>query len=1048
MDTGRYVRVRKLGEGGFGEVWLAQDPQLNRPVALKQLKNLDAEDLARFRREAQTAAQLSHPNIAAVYEATDTCIVMQYIDGRSLEQLKPETRDAVRFVRDAARAVHFAHSRGFVHRDLKPANIMVDSAGHVYVMDFGLARPRSGNAAVTAAGIIIGTPAYMSPEQSRAEPPATPFDIYSLGATLYDLVAGRPPFDAPTIVGLLVAIESADPAPPCDDRDLRAIILSCLEKEPERRYPSAEALADDLDRWLRGEPVRARPPSVAARGLRFAKRHRVALVAGAAILVALLVVGGGAVVRSRRAGLAIETAEQLEKEGRMGEARDAWRTVVDLDARSDRGQAGLARTDAALQSAARHVEIATSALESATRCLYSTEQPVAELLHRAEQARAAAESALASDPGAVAAWYLAGRAWEMEGRPEKGAEALRAALVRDPQHGPAHFHLARMLLEEAIVLTFDSLWDPEGAHTKAGALAAEAGRHLDAAAGRSGFIEGAARDTSEAMRAYARREYVAVRKIAEEALARTRNVEGTEELHLLRGLTSSGVERLAAYNRALAIRPRFAPALFCRAHHKETAQDLTGALADYDDVIALRPLMPWARINRASVRSEAGDFEGAIADCDAVLKVDARNAMALANRAVAHMKAGRLREAIADADAVVTLVPRMATAWSQRSLMRMAGGDLAGALADASRAIELGPSPRGYHIRATVRIRLGDLDAAIADYDGAVVLAPDDSSMLLSRADLKKRQRRYADAEKDAKAALVADSRNGLAHAMLAMLRVEAGDLDAALRFADRAVEFEGKSAKVLAMRASIRFRQGDYDGAIADAAEAVALDAACVDAWSIRGKARAGKGDVRGAFDDYAQALKLDSSNVQVRMNRAALRRKQGDIKGTMEDYGEVLRLMPTHVEAWVERAEVHRLTGNTAAAIADCDRALAIDGRTLGARVVRGLARASTGDHRGAIADLDEAIAIDPAFVSSWGARATSRLALGEIDAALADCEQVVKRAPQSQDAYVVRANVRGAKGDLKGQTADLERALSLAPTDWPMRAEVEKALRRLRK
>ncbi len=286
---GKYVRTAKLGAGGMGVVWRAWDTHLDRWVALKLLTGDDEQELARFRREATTAARLSHPNIAAVYEARDNYIAMQLVDGATLDRLpREDTRHLVETVRQAALAIAYAHECGVIHRDLKPANIMVDTQGRVFVLDFGLARSTAGASPLSQTGLIQGTPQYMSPEQARGSTRLDGrTDVWSLGATLYELVEGHPAFAAPDVLALLRVIEEVEPAPlRRADRDLATIIGKCLEKDPARRYADVRSLADDLGHWHAGELVSARAPSLGYRiRKRIVKSRAILITAAIAVLV-------------------------------------------------------------------------------------------------------------------------------------------------------------------------------------------------------------------------------------------------------------------------------------------------------------------------------------------------------------------------------------------------------------------------------------------------------------------------------------------------------------------------------------------------------------------------------------------------------------------------------------------------------------------------------------------------------------------------------------------------------------------------------------------
>ncbi len=298
----KYELLKEIGRGGMGVVFKARDVQLNRIVALKMIRSAalaNSDELQRFAKEAAAAAQLQHPNIVALYDVSPSdqqpYLSMEYIGGTSLSErvsLGPLSgRRAAEYLELTARAVHYAHTRGIIHRDLKPANVLLDENDQPKVTDFGLAKQMKSRSDQTRTGAVLGTPSYMSPEQAAGSKEIGPAsDVYSLGAILYELTTGKPPFCGETALATLNLVAESDPIPPrllnpAVDRDLETICLKCLEKDPKRRYESAESLADDLHRFISGEPITARRVSVVGRAVKWCQRNKTMSAFSAGFLV-------------------------------------------------------------------------------------------------------------------------------------------------------------------------------------------------------------------------------------------------------------------------------------------------------------------------------------------------------------------------------------------------------------------------------------------------------------------------------------------------------------------------------------------------------------------------------------------------------------------------------------------------------------------------------------------------------------------------------------------------------------------------------------------
>jgi WD40 repeat protein/tRNA A-37 threonylcarbamoyl transferase component Bud32 len=331
-----YEILGELGRGGMGVVYKARHLKLNRLVALKMILSgihAGADELKRFRNEAEAVASVQHPNLVQIYEIGEhdghPFFSLEFVDGRTLALTlggKPQPpHSAALMVEQLARAVHAAHQSGIIHRDLKPSNVLLTAAGVPKITDFGLAKRLDGTGVQTATGDVLGTPSYMAPEQAAGlvheVGPAT--DTYALGVILYEMLTGRPPFQAAVSVDIVMQVISSEPVSPSRlhprlPRDVVTICLKCLEKDPRKRYTSAEALATDLRHFLEGEPITARPATRLQRAAKWARRRpALAALLAVSVLAALALLVEGWAYNQRLQQALQEARDQSENKRRL-----------------------------------------------------------------------------------------------------------------------------------------------------------------------------------------------------------------------------------------------------------------------------------------------------------------------------------------------------------------------------------------------------------------------------------------------------------------------------------------------------------------------------------------------------------------------------------------------------------------------------------------------------------------------------------------------------------------------------------------------------------
>ncbi len=1075
--VGRYVILDELGRGGMGVVYRGFDPSLRRGVAVKLILDparAGERGLARFQREATAAARLRHPGIVAVHEvgvhAGRPFLVLDLVDGESLEALVARERLAPKrvaaLIRDVARALHHAHEHGVLHRDVKPENILVDRSGRPLLGDFGLARDLGDGDRLTGSAEMIGTPAFMAPEQlGAAIAQGPPTDVYAVGGTIYRALTGRPPFQADSAFALIRAVLADEPPPlrtlaPAVHPDLETIALRCLEKEPARRYPTAAALADDLDRFLGGEPIAARPTSRARRALR---RHRGLVAVGSLGLAIAIFVGTLAwalAVRSARAARR-EVVDAARLQARA--ARDAF-VGDDGASTGDAGGRPFALGLAALETSGRFATLAPED-DEARGVRFEVATALGDLARDRDQESVAAFAyaravATGLDDGRAAAALAevdaaragrdeagrrsvervleAARAGELDGAAGERRAVLTLTALADPSTVAllgAELDAVSASLQEAFAAALRSAAAPrpsgeaEPPPVDAAALDAELAA-LAASPATTSFEDGGAIEAS------------IVRLEASAAASSTAGVAPSRNFVLGRAQSAAvddGALRVAR--------------LCCRALGRIGIRDAaTGPLVRYlvaerdpgrassaavalcylggeraEEVVlaAWRGRFPgegpfWDRTRPFLSRTGVEPGSGPLATA---LDYERRSALRAAK--------GDLEGAIEDLTCASELAPTDARPLYLRGLIRAEDRDHLGAIEDLTRAIELDDAQAyAWHVRGATRQDIGRLDAALADFDRAIELDPrlhlawhNRGAIRMDRGDL-----RGALADLRHAAALQPD--NAHITATLARALDLSGEPDAALRTIDRAVELDPHLAYVWIVRHMILVDRRRLGEAVAAAARAIEIAPDDSVGWNARGVARRDGGDLRGALADFTRATELDAEHPVMWCNLGGVRLLLRDLDGALEAFDRSLEIDPRSVRALVLRGQAHRDRGSFREALADLDRAVALRpgaGRPLESR---GRVRAAMGDPAGAIDDFDRALALEPDRPTTHYNRGQARATLGREDEALEDFRRAVELDAEFALAWNGVGSVLRGRRELDGARAAFDRAIELDP------------------
>jgi len=1141
--VGEYRIVREIGRGGMGVVYEAEQATMRRRVALKVLYpsiTNTAMAVQRFQREARAAGQLKHTNIVTVHQlgedrGTWYC-AMELVDGWSLDhvladvrRLRPSSNGTRRRTKtpssgaadawhattgerryfqrvaemfaEIADALEVAHEHGVVHRDLKPANLMVSADGHLKVLDFGLARIQEDPSGLTVSGGIVGTPSYMSPEQARSAPVDAKTDVYSLGATLYEVLTLRPPFHARGVAELLQKLRNEEPRPPSRHdkripRDLETIVLKALEKEPGKRYATAADMARDLRAFADARAIDARRIGALDRAWRSVRRHRaLSSVAAAAVLLA-----AGATVFGVRAVHEAAVRKELEYAKLCNAAEAAL--VRGISVVTEEGSANVAFVSAGANScstpsvslgATMDAASTTASGDSAQSLLERAialfpERPEARLQRALAPGSSITERLADLDTARACGLgdheYHAARAWllQLGGKRLESEKEERIALASEVPVGAAgdyfegRLKLARAQRREAIDALTAAIRDaPQHGFLRTTALYARAltrqylrdyaGAIEDMAAVREAGDDGVKTRVRLAALWRLAGNVERAEALFGEVLSDVAHRNETEEWRSLCSACAAAEQwTWVARASAEALRVFGDKVSWIRGFRGDGmrvgAKDLDGAVEEYGEAIRLDPTNVSARNGLGLALLEEHDFDGAVAEFREQVRLG--SSVAHINIGIALLGKRDFDGAIAEFHEALRLDPMIANGHDNLSNALSEKGDLDGAIAESREAVRLDPNGSSCHNNLGNRLlEKHDVDGAIAEHREAIRLESGYAEPHVGLGNEFSEMGKLDEGIAEYREAIRLKPKFAIAHNNLGSVLYTKGDLDGAISEFREAIRLDPRSAGPRwGLGVALCDGKHEYAAAVAEFREAIRMTLP-MDMRRLSqlhcnlGNALSGQGDLDGAITEYRESIRTapdDVLSAHARNNVGNALLRKGDCDGAIAEYRKGLQVKR-------DDAGLHAgLGGSLWWGKQDADGAIAEFREALRLDAALGFAHYGLGailcdykhDYDAAIAEFQEVIRLRDAANATVAHQGLANCLFRkqDFDGAIAECREAIRADARMAEPHSLLGNILDDKGDHAAAAAEFREALRLARTDEISRVAIENLANALEK